>query len=94
MPRLTAALLWMFADRRTGRIVVAQMPNAALWVAAAAFAAARLAPAGGGVAMVLSAIETAALVFWAGDEILRGVNPWRRLLGACVLLGLAIRRLA
>jgi hypothetical protein len=26
-----------------------------------------------------------ALLFWAGDEILRGVNPWRRMLGAGVL---------
>jgi hypothetical protein len=28
---------------------------------------------------------TAALVIWAVDEIVRGVNPWRRMLGAVVL---------
>jgi hypothetical protein len=29
-----------------------------------------------------------ALLIWAGDELLRGVNPFRRLLGAAVLGGL------
>jgi hypothetical protein len=30
-------------------------------------------------------IFSAALFVWAGDEILRGVNPWRRCLGVAVL---------
>jgi hypothetical protein len=34
----------------------------------------------------IDVIGTAALAIWAGDEILRGVNPFRRLLG-CVVLG-------
>jgi hypothetical protein len=36
-------------------------------------------------------IATVFLVMWAGDELLRGVNPWRRCLGSAVLIGLAIR---
>jgi hypothetical protein len=32
-----------------------------------------------------------ALGWWAVDEVLRGVNPWRRLLGTAVLAGLAWR---
>jgi hypothetical protein len=32
-----------------------------------------------------------ALAVWAGDELLRGVNPWRRCLGGAVLTGLAVR---
>jgi hypothetical protein len=28
-------------------------------------------------------------VYWAGDELLRGVNPYRRLLGATTLAGVA-----
>ena len=35
-----------------------------------------------------------ALAFWAIDEILRGVNPLRRILGAAVLTFVAIRLLA
>ncbi len=34
------------------------------------------------------------LIWWAGDELLRGVNPWRRCLGAAVLIGLGVRTLA
>jgi hypothetical protein len=37
---------------------------------------------------------TVALAFWAIDEIFRGVNPWRRILGAGVFVFLAIRLLA
>jgi len=31
-----------------------------------------------------------ALVLWAGDEIIRGVNPFRRLLGAAVLVAVLV----
>jgi hypothetical protein len=32
-------------------------------------------------------------VWWAVDEIVRGVNPWRRFLGAAVLVGAMVTRL-
>ena len=55
---------WLFRNRQTGEITIAQMPNAPL-------------------------------IVWAGDEVLRGVNPWRRLLGggvlAFTLVGLLLR---
>ena len=35
--------------------------------------------------LLIAAVGTIALIVWAGDEILRGVNPWRRLLGGVVL---------
>ena len=41
--------------------------------------------ADGTLRSALSAVATAALVWWAIDEILRGVNPFRRGLGAVVL---------
>jgi hypothetical protein len=41
---------------------------------------------------VLRAVALAALGWWALDEVIRGVNPWRRLLGlagcAIVIAGL------
>jgi len=79
---------WALRDRRTGRIVIAQWPNAALvvWIVAGA-ARAVLDPAGGW-ATALRVVATLALGWWAVDEIARGVNPWRRLLGAVVLAGL------
>ena len=42
----------------------------------------------------IDVIGTAALAIWAGDEILRGVNPFRRLLGCFVMGGLIAGLLA
>lgn len=36
--------------------------------------------------MVLTVAFKGFLLVWAADEILRGVNPWRRCLGAAVLI--------
>jgi len=32
-------------------------------------------------------LAAGALIWWAVDELIRGVNPWRRLLGGAVLAG-------
>jgi hypothetical protein len=42
----------------------------------------------GDLGAVIRLIGAAALTYWALDELLRGVNPWRRCLGAAVLAGL------
>jgi hypothetical protein len=44
---------------------------------------------------VLVVLASAALALWAGDEVLRGVNPFRRLLGLAILawLGFSLVRL-
>ena len=74
---------WLFRDRTTGKIVIAQFPNAALiiWLAASLLTIATT----GTLHTILGYTATAALVVWAGDELVRGVNPFRRFLGACVL---------
>ena len=81
---------WLFRDRRTGRIVIAQWPNLALaiWLGATALRAV-LDPTGGW-RTTLDLVATAALTWWSLDEILRGVNPWRRLLGTLVLTATAL----
>jgi hypothetical protein len=38
---------------------------------------------------VLTLAFKGALLIWAGEEIVRGVNPWRRCLGAAVEFPLA-----
>ena len=38
----------------------------------------------------LRVVATVALSWWAVDEVIRGVNPWRRLLGAVVFAGLVV----
>lgn len=84
----------LFVDRRTGRIVVVQWPNIPLWVWIGASALGWLAHPGGRWGTALDVLGTAALAFWAIDEVLRGVNPWRRLLGAGVLTFVVIRSLS
>jgi hypothetical protein len=84
---------WALRDRRTGRIVVAQWPNTALivWIAASVVLA--LSDPGGTWGLALRVAATVALSWWAVDEIVRGVNPWRRLLGAVVFAYLVVSQL-
>lgn len=85
---MRAGFDWLLRDRRTGRIVVAQRPNAAAWVYVLSLVVRRVVP--DGVVTPVVVIGTVALVAWAVDEIVRGVNPFRRLLGAGVLVVQAV----
>ncbi len=76
---------WFFRDRRTGTITIAQFPNAALWIFIAVVVVRRVANPDGAIGIALDVIGTVAIGWWAVDEIVRGVNPWRRVLGAAVL---------
>ena len=76
---------WLFRNRETGAITVGQFPNAPLFVFAAAAALGWLLPSEGRAALAASVVSRLALAWWAADEILRGVNPWRRILGGTVL---------
>ena len=80
---------WLFRDRRTGRITIAQVPNPALLVFLTGAVVARLTRPST-LADAASTVGRVALAVWAVDEIVRGVNPWRRLLGAGVLGGLVV----
>lgn len=86
---------WFFRDRRTGAVVIGQWPNLPLWIFGAAAALEWLlevlapglpAPVFAG----LRAVALLSLTVWALDEILRGVNPWRRCLGGAVLIGIVV----
>lgn len=81
---------WWFTDRATGRVVIVQSPNAALLVWIAAFAGRIF--SGTELDHKLSWIGSGALIVWGLDELLRGTNPFRRLIGA-VVLGWQLTRL-
>jgi hypothetical protein len=83
-----SAMSWIFRDRLSGRIVIAQFPNLPLLVWIAASLLRRVLRPGGRWNTFLFVVASAALLVWAGDEIVRGVNPWRRVLGAAVVAGL------
>ena len=76
---------WWFEDRKTGRIVIGQTPNALLWIFIASWTAERLVRDQTMERALLWTASTS-LALWSFDEIARGVNPWRRTLGAGVLL--------
>jgi len=81
---MRTALRWCLESRRSGAITVVQFPNAALWAFLAASVALLVLPARGGLHRALVIGRDAALLVWSADEIVRGVNPFRRLLGAVV----------
>ncbi len=82
---LPQAVDWLFRDRVSGRIVVAQRPNLSIAVFGACTVARWVADPAGDVRTALVAVGRLALVWWSVDELVRGVNPWRRILGGTVL---------
>ncbi len=81
---LTRIKDWMFRDRATGKIVIAQFPNLPLlaWLVASVLTLATT----GTLRTALGYLASVALLVWAADEIWRGVNPFRRMMGGLVLV--------
>lgn len=77
---------WWFASRTDGQFVVAQRPNPALAVWLAALIWRMIANPTGLQRATLEGVAAGALVVWALDEIVRGVSPFRRVLGGVVLV--------
>ena len=77
---------WCFEDRSSGRIVVAQAPNLPLWLFLAALLIEIVVHPTGKVGLAVTLAKVAGLTIWALDEIIRGVNPWRRALGVGALV--------
>jgi hypothetical protein len=77
-------LLWFFRNRETGDVTVAQAPNLVLWIVIVAGLLRWIWHPPGLWGVVLVIAFKGGLLVWAGDEIVRGVNPWRRCLGTAV----------
>jgi hypothetical protein len=77
--------LWFFQNRETGAITIAQAPNLSLWIVIVAGALIWLWHPPDRLDVALEVIFKGALFVWAVDEVLRGINPWRRCLGVAVL---------
>jgi hypothetical protein len=77
---------WMFVNRRTGGVTIAQYPNVALWVFIALSIPRRFAIPKGTPQTALRLLSVVAILVWGTDELVRGVNPFRRILGLAVLL--------
>jgi hypothetical protein len=83
----------LFRSPETGRLVIVQRPNAALVVYLAATAMRLVLRPEGAAGWATAAVGTAALAWWATDEVARGESPFRRVLGLAVLAGLVLRLL-
>lgn len=63
---------------------MAQAPNLLLWIVIVAGMVRLIRPDDDQVGIIVQIVFECALLCWAVDEIVRGVNPWRRCLGAAV----------
>jgi hypothetical protein len=90
--RVRFAVNWTLRDRKTGRITVAQVPNLSLGIFLVASAVRRFIHFTDTPATVLAVVASVSLAWWAVGEIIRGVNPWRRLLGATIFTVLTVSR--
>jgi hypothetical protein len=75
----------MFESRQTGAITVAQLPNLPLTLFIVTAGLRTLFRPHGGVGTAISVVGAVALGWWAVAEVVRGVNPFRRILGGVVL---------
>ncbi len=78
-------LQWFFRNRNTGTNTIAQAPNLALWIVIVSSVLIWAWRPAGNLGVALEVVVKTSIFVWAIDEILRGVNPWRRCLGAAVL---------
>jgi hypothetical protein len=72
-------------DYKIRGYTVGQSPNPPLWVAFAALLISQLSGDGGTVNDIVRAVLYVALAVWAYEELVRGVNGFRRGLGAVAL---------
>jgi hypothetical protein len=82
-----SALSRFFRNPDSGDVVVMQPPNAPLLVWLAASALRWVFSPDGTFGTALAVIGTVSLVIWSLLEIARGDSPFRRALGALVLVG-------
>src|SRR5689334_9379893 len=82
-PRPTSASWWFRSP--DGRLVVWQFPNPALWVWGAAVVLGFFDLSRAHTTAV-DGVRHGALLAWALDELVRGASPFRRVLGAVVLV--------
>jgi hypothetical protein len=85
---LHSAFDWFFLDRRTGRILIAHVPNLPILLWFATVLARLLTVEGSTADTLLLWAGSITLGWWAVDEVVRGVNPWRRVLGlgGCIVV--------
>ena len=85
---MRGALDWLFVDRTDPdrRWVLGQWPNVAILVFLVLTVIASFVADDGPWGLALYVGTRIAILWWAADELVRGVNPFRRITGAGVLV--------
>ena len=77
---------WWFENRETGEITIAQFPNWPIWSIGVAWLTRLPLTDGSGPHDIVGWVIRVLWLTWGADELARGVNPWRRLLGVAVIV--------
>ena len=85
-PSNTDPVSWLLRSRESGRITISQWPNPPLLLFLVATGVRLALHPRGGTAAIVGGVATVGLVVWAVLEVVRGVNPFRRILGLLVLI--------
>ena len=89
MSRAKDRMDWMFRSRETGKITIGQSANLEQKIFSGATLVGVLLPPSK-VRTGVGVVAVCALFVWGVDEIARGVNPFRRILGVATLGGLVM----
>jgi hypothetical protein len=81
---MSERLDWMFRNRQTGKITIGQPSNLTQKIFQRTTIVGVLLPRGR-ARTVLSQVAVISLAVWAVDEVVRGVNPFRRISGGVTL---------
>ena len=83
---------WYFTDRRTGRFLVMHFPNVPILLWMGTVVARQLVESGSDAHVLLEWAGSITLGWWAVDELVRGVNPWRRTMGigGCIVVVMGV----
>lgn len=81
---------WLFINRETQNYTFGQKPNVSL-IAFIISKAVELIVENESVTQIAAWASAGFILWWGADEIIRGVNPWRKILGSVVLFAYFIR---
>jgi hypothetical protein len=89
MSSRTQLVDWLFRHRENGQIALGQAPNLEQQVFQLTTVTGTFLPKSR-LRTALGVVAIGALTVWGLDELIRGVNPFRRLLGLASLCGIVL----
>ena len=81
---------WAVTSRETGEVVLFQAPNLPAVISTVGVVLTALSPRGSGMQRGAAVATVLVSTWWGVDELARGVNPFRKALGAGGLAAVAV----